>query len=262
MSTNGHSLRIPDAELAAIPRPIVALAADYDSGYHITPHTHIHAQLIHGSEGVLQVRAGAGSWVVPPDRGLWVPAGIEHEIVMRGRVAMRTLYIEPDALPDMPAHCAVVAVGPLLQALIQRAVSAPPVYDERGPDGRIFAVILDELRLLPTIPLHLPLGHDRRLQRVTAALDRSPGDGRPLEAWAREAGASPRTLARLFLRETGMTFGAWRQQARLLHALIGLAEGRPVTSLALDLGYASPSAFIQAFKRAFGTTPSRYFREA
>ena len=84
------------------------------------------------------------------------------------------------------------------------------------------------------------------MKRVTAALEREPGDGRPLEAWAREAGASPRTLARLFLRETGMTFGAWRQQARLLHALIGLAEGRPVTSLALDLGYASPSAFMSS----------------
>ncbi len=260
MSIDGHTLNIPDAALAAIPRPVVAHAADFAAGYHITPHDHIHAQLIHGSQGVMQVRAGEGSWVVPPERGLWVPAGIEHEIVMRGRVAMRTLYIQADALPAMPAHCAVVAVGPLLQALIERAVAAPPVYDEQGPDGRIFAVILDELKLLPTIPLHLPTGRDRRLRRVTAALEAAPGDGRPLEAWAREAGASPRTLARLFLRETGMTFGAWRQQARLLHALIGLAEGQAVTALALDLGYASPSAFIQAFKRAFGTTPSRYFR--
>ena len=261
MLPNGHILNIPDAELAAIPRPIVALAADYDAGYHIPTHSHIRAQLIHAGEGVMQVRAGGGSWVVPPDRGLWVPAGVEHEILMRGRVEMRTLYVAPDALPDMPDRCAVVAVGPLLHALILRAVAAPPVYEEAGPDGRIFGVILDELRLLPTIPLHLPSGRDRRLLRVTTALERNPGDERPLEAWAKEAGASPRTLARLFLRETGMTFGAWRQQARLLRALIGLAEGQPVTALALDLGYASPSAFIQAFKRAFGTTPSRYYRE-
>ena len=261
MSTNGHDLHFPDEALAAIPRPIVALAADYESGYRIPPHSHIRAQLVHAAEGVMLVRAGDGFWVVPPERALWVPAGVKHQIDMRGRVEMRTLYIEPDALPAPPDHCAVVAVGPLLHALIQRAIEAPAVYDEAGPDGRVFAVILDELRVLPTIPLYLPVGRDQRLLRVTAALERDPGDRRSLSDWAPEAGASPRALARLFVAETGMTFGAWRQQARLLRALIGLAEGQPVTNLALDLGYANPSAFIQAFKRAFGTTPSRYYRD-
>lgn len=261
MSISSQILRISDAELEAAPRPVLAVATDYPPDARIPPHTHVRAQLVHAVAGVMRVTAEDGLWVVPPGRALWVPAGTRHAIAARGRLAMRTLYIEPAALPELPRRCAVVAVGPLLRALILRATGLPAAYDEAGPEGRLMAVLLDELRLLPTIPLHLPKGQDPRLARVTEALEAVPGDPRPLEDWAREAGASARTLARLFQRETGMTFAAWRQQARLLQALIGLAEGRPVTGLALDLGYASPSAFIQAFKRAFGTTPSRYFRD-
>ena len=121
-------------------------------------------------------------------------------------------------------------------------------------------MILDELRLLPVAPLHLPRPTDRRLVRVTEALLANPADPRTLAAWGPVAGASPRTLARLFVRETGLSFGAWRQRARMLRALVELAHGTPVTGVALDLGYDSPSAFIAAFKRDFGTTPGRYFR--
>jgi AraC-like DNA-binding protein len=86
-----------------------------------------------------------------------------------------------------------------------------------------------------------------------------PADRRTLAAWARPAGASVRTLARLFTRETGMGFRGWRQQVRLLRALERLAAGEAVTTVALDLGYDSPSAFVAMFRRALGTTPGRYF---
>ncbi len=155
----------------------------------------------------------------------------------------------------------MVTVSILLRALILRAMNIPPLYDEAGPDGRILRVILDELRALPSAPLHLPRARDRRLARVTEALLADPADARGLDAWARAAGASPRTLARLFAKETGLTFRAWRQRARLLHALVELAARKPVTSVAFEAGYDSPSAFIAAFKREFGPTPARYFRD-
>jgi AraC-like DNA-binding protein len=139
-------------------------------------------------------------------------------------------------------------------------MAVPPHYDEAGPDARIMQVILDEIRALPSAPLHLPRARDARLLRVTEALRADPADPRSLAAWGRAAGASPRTLARLFLAETGLGFRAWRQRARLLHALVALAAGEPVTRVAFEAGYDSPSAFIAAFKRAFGTTPARYFR--
>ncbi|HYM31502.1 MAG TPA: AraC family transcriptional regulator, partial [Candidatus Cybelea sp.] len=129
----------------------------------------------------------------------------------------------------------------------------------QGADGRIMSLILDEVRALPALPLHLPMPSDARLKRVCAAIVAEPGAKATLVAWAAEAGASGRTLLRLFQRQTGMTFAAWRQRARLLAALGRLAAGEPVTTVAIDLGYDSPSAFTAMFRRALGTTPSRYF---
>ena len=260
MSIISHTDRITDSFLASVARPVVAVAGDYPPGHWITPHSHARAQLVYASEGVMLVAAGPGTWLVPPQRALWVPAGLEHEIRMRGAVRMRTLYIDTAAVPGLPGACGVVAVSALLRELILLATSLPDDYALDGPDGRLMAVLLDQLKALPSVPLHLPQPRDRRLLRITESLQADPGDARSLEAWAAVAGASARTLARLFLRETGMSFRAWRQQARLLQALVWLAEKRPVTTLALDLGYDSPSAFIAAFKRAFGVTPARYFR--
>jgi AraC-like DNA-binding protein len=248
------------AAFSGTPRPMVALASDYPSGYEIAPHRHALAQLVYASQGVMTVTAAAGSWVVPPQRAVWMPAGAEHGIRVNRAISMRSLFVRPDAVAGLPDACRVVNVSDLLRALILRAMTLPPRYDEAGPDGRIMRVILDELRMLPSAPLHLPRARDPRLLRVTEALRAEPADPRPLDAWARQAGASPRTLARLFLAETGLGFRAWRQRARLLHALVALADDAPVTAVAFEAGYDSPSAFIAAFKREFGTTPARYFR--
>jgi AraC-like DNA-binding protein len=150
----------------------------------------------------------------------------------------------------------VVNVPPLLRELIIESVEAP------GPARRrrlLTSLILDEIRAATVAPLHLPEPTDPRLVPITSALRDQPGDGRTLAAWARQAGASTRTLSRLFLAQTGMTFRQWQRQARLLAALVRLAEGAQVTTVALDLGYDSPSAFISAFRRALGRTPRRYF---
>ncbi len=261
MSQNRQTPLTDPAEFSDNPRPVVTLANDDPAGYEIVPHRHARAQLVYAAQGVMTVTATAGSWVVPPQRAVWIPAGAEHTVRVDRAIAMRSLFIRPDAAPRLPQACRVVTVSPLLRALILRAMSIPPLYDEAGPDGRILRVILDELRALPSAPLHLPRARDRRLARVTEALLADPADARGLEAWARAAGASPRTLARLFATETGLTFRAWRQRARLLHALVELAARKPVTSVAFEAGYESPSAFIAAFKREFGTTPARYFRD-
>jgi AraC-like DNA-binding protein/mannose-6-phosphate isomerase-like protein (cupin superfamily) len=252
---------IPSAPYGGVPRPVVALASDYPAGSRVAPHRHDRAQLVFASAGVMAVTTAAGTWVVPPQRAVWVPAATSHEIRMHGAVSLRSLYVEPEAAAGLPAACRVITVSPLLRELILRAMEIPARYDQAGPDGRVMTLILDELRLSAAAPLYLPRPSDRRLLRVTEALLEDPGDRRPLTAWAKQAGASPRTLARLFAQETGLGFRAWRQQARLLQALVGLAAGRPVTVLALDLGYDSPSAFVAAFKRAFGVTPARYFSE-
>ncbi len=242
------------------PRAVVALAADYPADHHIAPHSHPRTQLVHAASGIMTVTAEGGAWVIPRGRAVWVPAAVSHAIHTHGPVAMRTLYIAPDAAPGLPDACRVIAVSALLRELILAAMTMPRLYAEDGPEARLIAVIFDRLRSAEIAPLSLPLPRDTRLRRVTDGLLARPGDGRPLQAWARTAGASPRTLARLFVRETGMTFHVWRQQARLLDALRRLDSGQSVTTVAYDLGYRNPSAFITMFRRALGTTPGRFYR--
>jgi AraC-like DNA-binding protein len=248
------------ADYQRVPRPVAAMAKDFADGHHIAPHSHERAQLIFAADGAMLVSTGEGTWAVPPQRAVWMPAGVTHEIRMAGAVAMRTLYVRGDASPRLPAQVRVLAVSPLLRELILRACELPMRYDEAGPDGRLMTLILDEIAALSPIALDLPLPRDPRLGRICRALRADPGDTRTLADWAREAGASSRTLARLFLKETGLPFAGWRQQARLLAAMAMLAAGQPITRIALDLGYDSPSAFTAMFRRALGAPPSHYFR--
>ncbi len=243
-----------------IPRPIAATATDYGPDDEIEWHSHPRGQLIYGISGVLTVITEAGRWVLPPERAVWVPAGMEHRSDIAGEVRMRSLFVTAEAAKALPRDCCVVTVPALLRELILEAVSVPKLYDIDGPDGRLMAVILDRLNRLEATPLYLPISADPRLKRITDRLAVEPGIRAGLDAWAKKAGASARTLARLFVKETGLTFGAWRQQARLLKALEWLAEGRPVTAIALDLGYESPSAFIAMFRRAFGVPPGHYLK--
>lgn len=246
----------------SVARPVVCAAHDYPAGHVIPPHSHPRAQLIYASRGVMTVNAPQGTWVVPPQRAVWVPAGTPHFTRMASPVSMRTIYVDPRAVPGLPAQCCVVTVPPLLRELIAAAMELPTRYDVAGPAGRLVAVLLDCIRTLPEAPLHLPLPQDARLVRVAEALRAEPADNRTLAAWGRRVGASSRTLARCFVRETGLTFRAWRQQVRLLAALERLAAGESVTAVALELGYETPSAFVAMFRRTLGTSPGRYFGAA
>jgi AraC-like DNA-binding protein len=207
----------------------------------------------------MTVTTGQGSWVIPPDRALWIPAGVVHEIRVGSRLAMRTLYFPRSGTEGLPRQCQVLQVTPLVRELVLVATAAPPTSAAEARHRRIHRLILDELRLLPETPLHLPTPSSDRLRQVARALAADPADPRGLAAWARELGTSPRSLARAFAQETGLGFQRYRRQVRLLAALERLASGTSVTNVALDLGYDSPSAFIAIFRRALGATPKRYF---
>ena len=244
-------------------RPITTFRGDYPAGAHLPPHRHARGQLVYGARGTMTVtvegnaarRGGAqdGAWVVPPSQALWIPPRLTHAIGMTGAVEMRTLYLRGDVGGFLPDHPQVLIVGPLLRELILRLMA--------GADraGHVTALILEELRAAPALPLRLPMPRDERLLRLCRVLLTHPGDPRPLPRLARLAGASPRNLARLFQTEVGMSFTAWRQQARLMEALRRLSQGAAVTDVALDLGYATPSAFTYMFRRALGVAPSRFF---
>lgn len=228
-------------------------------GYQIPPHSHDWHQLIYASEGVMWVHTAAGDWVVPPNRAVWVPAGVEHSIDMVGQVLIQTIYLANNISRSLPDHCCAVNVSPLLRELVRHTIATGTLNRRVPVQARLLAFLIDQLSTLPTIPLQLPLPADERACSAVAWLRAHPEEPGLIKQLAKRVGTSARTLERLFQRETGMTFGKWRQQLRLLHALRLLAAGRPVTSVALDVGYDSASAFIAMFRRTLGTTPNRYF---
>jgi AraC-like DNA-binding protein len=250
------------SQLEDLPQPIVAYGRDLAAGETLPFHHHRRAQLVYASYGVMTVATQLASYVVPPQRAVWMLAGVEHRICARSDVAMRTLYIDPCSAADLPTEVCVLQVTPLLRQLIITAVTSGPYYESDSPQSRIMLVILDQIRLQPVVSLALPTPTDPRLVRISQSLIENPADGRDLGEWAREVGASTRTLSRLFTAQTGMSFRAWRQQCRLHRALELLATGGSVTTIALELGYDNTSAFIAMFRRCLGTTPARYFSAA
>lgn len=229
---------------------------EYPAGHIVPWHHHDRAQLLYALSGIMTVTTEVGRWTVPPQQAVWIPAEVSHGVHMPCPVSMRSLYIRPDVAALLADECKVVEVTPLLRELIDRLVSRP--HSNTQQLDRLMGVLVDEVNLLRSPPLHLPAPRDQRLRRITEELINNTADERDLETWSRTVGASSRTLARLFKKETGLGFREWRQQLRLLKAIELLAIGEDVTSVALSLGYQSPSAFISMFRRALGTTPGRY----
>jgi len=242
-----------------LPQPVVSFCQDLAKGRVLPFHSHRRAQLVYASEGVMAVNTRSASYVIPPQRALWMPGGVEHRIEARSGIKMRTLYILQSEIRSLPREVCVLQITPLLRELIVEAVAAGIDYEPGSPLARIMSVILDQIRTQPVVQsLKLPLPADPRLLRIVQALIDNPADPRELADWAKEVGASSRTLVRLFPAQTGMTFREWRQQRRLLHALELLITGVSVTNIALEIGYQNTSAFIAMFRRCLGTTPTRY----
>jgi AraC-like DNA-binding protein len=222
-------------------------------------HYHDVQQLVYPSSGVLAISTSAGSWIVPPQRAVWIPAGVAHSHQAHGPTHMRTLAFPASADPlglDSPA---VLAVSPLLREIVLALTTdADPPYTARQR-ASLERVALDQLRRVGQLPVRLPTLADDRLRAIAALLRANPADDRTLAEFGAAVGASERTLSRLFRRETGMSFPHWRTQFRLQHALVLLAAGASVTSTALACGWANPSAFIEAFRHAFGSTPGKFF---
>ncbi|HTW81536.1 MAG TPA: helix-turn-helix transcriptional regulator [Terracidiphilus sp.] len=239
---------------------ILTLSRDYAAGHRIPSHFHDRDQLVFASRGVMTVTANTCAWVVPVHRAVWIPANTPHSIAMSGNVAMRTLYLKPRLAESLPRECCVVNVSALLRELILQACRCGSLGRRVVWQSHLVEVILDQLRAIKVAPLQLSLPEDSRALRVAEALLEDPSDPRPLKQIARTCGASRRTIERLFVAETGTTFGKWRQQLRLMQALRLLGGGSKVTHAALEAGYSTSSSFIAAFRKTLGSTPTRYFR--
>ncbi|MEM9064837.1 MAG: helix-turn-helix transcriptional regulator [Planctomycetota bacterium] len=228
----------------------------WDSGWH----AHEWAQLVYAVDGVLSVELADGYYVIPPLRAAWVPMSAEHRTVATGKTKIRTLYLSPSLVRRRGLdHHRVVAVGPLLRELILRTIECQMLRSAVESESRLAEVILDEVGSTRAAPLDLRLPSDARARWIAERVIRSPGCREPLEVLVVGCGASGRTIERVFRRELGMTFGKWRQRARLLHSLRMLAGGATVAECAHGVGYETPSAYILSFKSHLGETPGRFF---
>lgn len=241
-------------------RAIVAIGNDYRPGQLLPAHAHRRAQLLYGATGVMQVATRDGNWVVPPQRAVWIPAGVRHEVRMLG-VSTRSVYVEPGAARDGRQACEVIEVSPLLRQLLMDAVDMPADYDLAGRDGALAALLLHELERAQVLPLHIPLPGDARLASLCRAFIAAPDLRVAPQAWAERLHMSPRTFSRHFRQQTGMAFSEWRQRACVMLALSRLASGASVTAIALDFGYQSPAAFSTMFRRVLGRPPTGYLSQ-
>ena len=244
-----------DEEIA---RPVINRAIDYPDGHVVAAHSHRRHQLLYGASGVVMVTTHDGTWVMPPQRGMWICAGVVHDVRMLGTVSMRSLYFEPDSIDGMPEHCRVVAVSPFMRGLLAETAHLPALYPLGGRDEALMTLILHEAQRMPAVPLSLQFpAHEAMARRCRDFLDR-PDPHVSIEDWCVALAMSRRGFTRLFRQETGLSFAAWRQQACLVAALPRLAAGEPVTAVALDIGYDNPAAFTAMFKRLLGLSPRAY----
>jgi AraC-like DNA-binding protein/mannose-6-phosphate isomerase-like protein (cupin superfamily) len=241
-------------------RPVMALQDEYPAGYVDPMHSHDHVQILYASAGVMSVRTPETSFVIPPQRAVWLPAGMKHEVACRGPVSLRTLYL-PSGHGARDAECRVFEVSNLLKALILEVVDFPPLYDVTGREGRIIDLLLEEIERMPNAPYQVSMPSDLRLLRVCNAILADPADPRDIDDWAGLAAMGRRTFTRTFKQETGMGLAVWRQQVRLMEALSMLAAGASITQVTYDVGYDSPSGFAAMFRRAFGVPPSQYLKQ-
>jgi AraC-like DNA-binding protein len=220
-------------------------------------HTHPDHQLAWAASGVLTVRTGSATWMLPPTRALWIPAGQRHETLSAGAATMRALYIRPDLCTVSWPDFTPVTASPLLAELIGY-LAEPGLDADRRAHAE--AVLVDLLRPVPMTAIEVRIPVEERARQVAQALMDNPADGRSLAEWGRQVGASGRTLARAFAADTGIPFGRWRSQLRLQAAISALAAGEPVGNVSRRVGYESSSAFGAAFRQQTGMTPAAYFR--
>jgi len=245
----------------SIAAPVSVLSRDFSGGEASEWHCHSRAQFLHAVSGTMRVTTETHTWIVPPQRAIWIAPGVMHETVKLDDVLMRTAYVAADRNPFEPGACHMLIVTPLLRALILRLLEEPLDYRPEGAALHAAELFLLELPRLKRLAMTLPMPRDARLRRLCEALIERPGDHVPLESAAERIGASPRSLQRRFHADLGMSYGRWRQQMLLLTASAMLAGGERIGSVAARLNYRSPSAFSAMFRRTLSMSPTEFAAE-
>lgn len=254
-------------------RPVRAKLRQLSADTQVMPHSHPWAQVAISTRGVIRLTVAAGTYIVPPSRALWIPPGVEHAVTMVEDADLRTLYFHQSRDRCGPGvaradeapwrQCRVLEVSELLRALVREMPTEPDDAAVLAPEAlhrerHLSALILEELRRANAVRLGIDLPRDKRLRQLCEAVLADPTRHDTLADWARDTGASPRTVARLFRQDLATTFTQWRQQVVLAQAVALAAGRRPINQIAAELGYNSPSAFSAMVRRTVGMPPARF----
>jgi AraC-like DNA-binding protein len=243
------------------PRGVAVMARSYGLAHTIPLHMHRRGQILHATNGIMRVETADTVWILPPARALWLPPQLAHSVTMRSHLEMRTVYIDPSACAALPKQPVLAEISGLLRELILALLEEPVDYAENGRGGFVARLILTELARLHERRLAVPMPRDHRALRVARALLDDSSIGYDLDRWADQAGASRRTLARIFRNETGLGFAEWRARLRAIDGLARLSDGASVAETAISVGYASPSAFSAMIHRTLGSSPRRLAKQ-
>ncbi|MCQ9616230.1 helix-turn-helix transcriptional regulator [Paenalcaligenes niemegkensis] len=251
---------IPAEWEEGLPRPIIGNESSVANTAITEWHSHPWLQFSYALEGVIEVKTATGHYMAPPQRAVLIPAGEMHSVQASSSTIIRSLYVRAEAMNALPMRCKVLNVSPLLRELIRSFSQLPQNYPETGSPLRLAQVLLDQIQSATESGLMLVWPTDPRIVELCLRLQADAAHPQTLSDYAAETGVSVKTLSRLFLSETGISFRAWRQQRRLMHALSLLENKERVTDVALACGYESLSAFIAAFRKVMGATPTDFFQ--
>lgn len=230
------------------------------ANYIVEEHQHPWGQLAYSSSGIMKVEVPGASFIIPPERALWVPKNIPHIVSTKFGLSFRSLYIENNYAESLPARTTAINVDKLLRELILKTTLWGDEYSLDSKKVRHIEFLLDQIQDASQAPLSLNMPTDRRLIKITDRIYKDPSDNTSLQQWCETVGATPRTINRLFHKETQMGFIEWRQRLRILYSLERIENGEKISNVALDLGYESGSAFTTMFKKHLGVSPKRYFK--
>jgi AraC-like DNA-binding protein len=238
--------------------PVTGVAVHYPKGHIVPMHQHGSGHLIYADRGLLRVEAETGQWLVPPTSAVWLRPGVRHRLAIPIALQAHGIFIRDDLCARLPATDCVVQVSGLARELIiALARSGTETVSSYRAQLR-GELLIEELRASPPLPFHLPWPRDMQMRKVCQALMGDPGQIATADDWAGKLAISGKTFHRRFLKSTGMTFGKWRQQLRLMSSLSLLMQGMPITQIASTCGYDSHSAYTTAFKKQFGQSPTAF----
>ncbi|MCE0495064.1 AraC family transcriptional regulator [Vibrio salinus] len=233
-------------------------ALNHHQGYETSWHEHPTGQIFWVNSGVVLVKTGYEQWPVTPGTLGWIPKKLSHKAKFLAEVQGYVIHFSHEDNLVCPEQPGIYPMAPFIQSLLHKTTCIGDEESFRDYAMHITALVGYEIAKLKELPVGLPFPSDRRARNIADELLQSPSNHMTQEQLANKWGLSVRTLSRIFITQTGLTFSQWRQQSKVLMSLQWLQKGLLISEVAELSGYNNISAYIDAFRQRFGETPGKF----